>query len=132
MSTTLPNLTYLQLDATNDPIFDPSQALVNGPAVAQAIETRLNLFLGEWWENLSLGLAVFQSMLGKPGTSRQQNANSLLIQQQIMTLAPYVTGVNSIEFDFVDGRFTYSCKVTTIYGIVIITNTPGQSATLSS
>ena len=43
------SILYLRLDANYDPIFDPDAELSDLQAVAQAIRTRLLLFMGEWW-----------------------------------------------------------------------------------
>ena len=42
------NISYLALDVNNDPDFNASSSLTGIDAIAQAILTRLNLFLGEW------------------------------------------------------------------------------------
>lgn len=126
-----PSITYLLLDAQFDPVFDPARALVNIGAVRQAILTRLQLWQGEWWENLNLGLPMFQKILGQIGSQRGQSAMSLEIQAQIDDVA-FVIGTTSIVFGFVDGRFSFTCKANTSFGVVTVTNAPGASASLDS
>lgn len=122
-----PSLSYLLLDSQNDPVFIPSVALTGTDAVAQDILTRLNLWQGEWWENLSLGLPVFQSMLGQLGSSANQQAMSLVIQQQIMQ-APFVLNVLNVEASFSNGIFSFTCTVQTQFGTITVSNTPGAAA----
>ena len=119
MSTT-PTIQYLQLDATYDPIFDPSANLTDTDAVNQAILTRLRLFYGEWWENLSLGLPVFQTMLGQLGTPQGLTAMQLTVQQNIEG-APYVTDVPTVTLTFTNGRLSLTYDAQTQFGMV--TNT---------
>src|SRR5277367_4375306 len=126
---TTPTIQYLKLGPGYDPIFDPAQSLSNTDAVGQAILTRLNLFLGEWWENLSLGLPVFQSMLGQLGSQRQIAAMQLIIQQNVAG-GPFVTSVNKVAVSFVDGNFVFTVTATTIFGTVTVTNSPGIQSSL--
>lgn len=128
---TAPTITYLLLDADNDPIFDPSSQLVDAAAVSQAILTRLRLWLGEWWENLNLGLPVTQKILGQLATSQGVAAMNLLIQQQIEGV-PYVTAVLDVSSIFSNGRLGFSAKVQTQFGAVLVTNLPGNSASLDT
>ena len=124
-----PVIAYLLLDSSYDPVFDPGVSLVDAQAVRQAILTRLRLFLGEWWENINLGLPVFQRMLGKLGSQRTQNVTSLAIQQQIRGV-PYVSSVTSVQVNFSNGKFTFSAIAQTSFGPVTISNVPALSASL--
>lgn len=58
---------YRKLSATGDYMFGNGQAdfLINSPAaVAQAIETELRLFLGEWYLNVNDGTPWLEGVLG--------------------------------------------------------------------
>lgn len=116
MSTT-PVVQYLQLDSSYDPIFDPTANLTNLAAVTQAILTRLKLFLGEWWENLSLGLPVFQQMLGQLGSAQGVAAMTLTVQQAIAA-TPFVTAVSDVAVSFTDGRLAITATAQTQFGSV--------------
>ena len=120
---------YLQLDSDYDPIFTASSSLTNGEAVAQAIQTRLKLFMGEWWEDLTQGLPVTQAMLGALGSSINLEAIKLAIVQRI-TGTPYVTNVLSVEVTFVGGVYKFSATAQTYFGVVTASATPGQSASI--
>jgi hypothetical protein len=127
---TTPTIQYLQLDADYDPIFDPTANLTDAYAVNQDIMTQLRLFLGEWWENLNLGLPVFQQMLGQLGTPQGLTAMQLTIQQAILAV-PYVTSVTNIAPTFVNGRLSVQYAVTTQFGVVAgNVSTPGLSASI--
>src|ERR1039458_9875988 len=124
-------IAYLQLDSSYDPIFNPTQSLANAAAVQQAILTRLKLFYGEWWEDLSLGLPVFQSMLGQLGTTRGQAAMRLAIQQNIEG-GPYIISVAGIVTSFTNGQFAFTATVNTAFGRVTVSNLPAAQASLGS
>lgn len=122
MSST-PALNYLLLDKKNDPVFEPGAQLSGSAAVSQAILTRLRLFLGEWWEDLTLGLPVFQSILGQLGSAQGIAAMSLAIQRQIEGV-PYVTAVTSIKTSFTNGKLLFSATAQTQFGTVSVSNLP--------
>lgn len=124
-------IAYLQLDSNNDPSFANGTSFTGLQAVRQAIYTRLELFQGEWWENLSIGLPVFQSMLGQLGSRRSQAAIELAIQQRIRG-TPYVTGVSNVQASFVNGRYTFTANADTVFGTVVISNVPALSAVVAS
>lgn len=121
------NFLYQPLDSDNDPVFDPTQALTGGLAVAQAVLTALRLFLGEWWENLAIGTPVFQQILGQLGSANGQVAMRLAIEQCIRQV-PYVTGVDGIVTKFEAGRLAFTCVVHTAFGTVTVNNLPGANA----
>ncbi len=127
---TAPVLKYLRIDADGEPVFDPNAQLTDADAVAQAILTRLRLFRGEWWENLNLGLPVFQSMLGQPGSARTQAAIELSIRQ-VIEGTPYVTEVDRIAATFVDGRFSFRATVKTSFGTVTVASASVSPASAS-
>lgn len=106
---------YLALNSGNDPIFADGSSLTGATAVAQAVQTRLNLFFGEWWENLTLGLPVFQSILGQLGSPQGLSAMQLLITQTILK-TPYVTSASPVAVKFTGGVLQYSATVYTAFG----------------
>lgn len=124
-----PTISYLLLDPDYDPVFDPKAALVDAYAVQQAILTRLNLWQGEWWEQLSIGLPVFQQMLGQLGDKRGQAAMALAIQQ-VIEGTPYVAAVNDVQYQFVNNQFAFTASVQTAFGQVTVNYTPGLSVSL--
>lgn len=120
---------YLQLDAAYDPVFDPSASYTDTYAVNQAILTRLRLFLGEWWENLNLGLPVFQQILGQLVSQQGIAAMALLVQQNIEG-TPYVTNVTDVNVSFTNGQLAITANAQTQFGPVAVSAAPALSANL--
>lgn len=114
---TTPVIQYLQLDGSYDPLFSTDSVLTNLEAAAQAILTRLKLFLGEWWEDLTLGLPVFQIILGQLGTPAGLTAMELAVQDNIAG-APYVTNVIDVTATFEDGVLGITYSAMTSFGLV--------------
>lgn len=100
-------------------------------AVAQIIATRLRLFQGEWWLNLSDGLPMFQSILGSSGSQRNLAVINNIISARILG-TPFVTGISFIESTFENRSFTFKATVNTQFGSITVNNSPGSSATLSA
>lgn len=74
---------YRKLDANDDYQFGNSQLdfYINEPAaVGQAVETRLLLWLGEWYLDISAGTPYTQGILGK----YSQAVADSTIQQQVL------------------------------------------------
>ena len=131
------SLLYLRLDSANDVVWIPTSALQDADAVRQAIQTKLLLFEGEWWENLNLGLPMFQSILGSAGSVSNQNKIKLLITQQIVGTpnspgVPFVSAVTDIvlTFDPISRRVVYQATVLTAFGPVTVTNAPASFASI--
>jgi hypothetical protein len=118
-----PTIQYLLLDSGYDPIFDPNASLTDANAVAQAIETRLKLFLGEWWENLNIGLPVFQAILGQLASPQGVAAMQLAVQANVEG-GPFVTGTNNVATTFIDGALGITASAETQFGPVAINTAP--------
>jgi hypothetical protein len=127
---------YLQLDQHYDPLFDPTTELSDLDAVAQAIQTRLLLFEGEWWEDLLEGTPLFQQILGyRRQTSGQDLATTALTTRVMGT--PYVSAVTNVQVQFNPSTrgFNYAATVYTSFGTIAISGpavpTPGSSAEIN-
>ncbi|TCB73193.1 hypothetical protein [Acinetobacter sp. ANC 4177] len=109
---------YRKLDEDDDYSFGSgsSNFHVDSPeAVAQAIMTRLRLWMGEWFADTSDGTGWSQSILGK----QSGNLYELTLRQRVLQ----TTGVQSIEnfesfLDSTARKLTVSMTVNTIYGSI--------------
>jgi hypothetical protein len=112
-------ISAIALDANYEPIFASQQALlIDLDAVAQTIGTTLRLFQGEWWESLTDGTPLFQSILG-PG--RQLAAVAAVIRTRILSV-PFVTSISnvSISLNRASRALSYSCSVQTAFGTITV------------
>ena len=124
-------MVQLNSQPNNDPVEGP-----NGPvfltdidAVAQIIYTTLRLLLGEWWENLTIGFPLFQSLIGSSGSPTNQAGVMMIIQQTILS-CPYVLQILNFSFIFNTATLqsVFTATVQTSFGTLIVTNAPGSSA----
>lgn len=107
---------YRKLDADDDYVFGlGSSFLVDSPvAVAQAIRTRLRLYVKEWFLDLREGLDL-DAILGY-GTQQTRDRE---IQERILE-TPGVLGLTRY-FSSIEGRaFSVGATVETIYGTTTI------------
>lgn len=77
-------------------------------AVAQAIKTKILLFYGEWWENLGLGIPMFQSIIGQTNRNTVNIAAQSLIRKRILEVEE-VTSIVSLKADVIGREF--ACDV---------------------
>lgn len=105
---------YRRLSPTGDYTFGfgNSSFLTDADAVCQAIQTKLKMFKGEWWENINDGLPLFQQIAGRAGIS----AADLLIQSRILE-TPGVTSIATFTSSMDSNRHYYAnITVDTAYG----------------
>lgn len=110
---------YRRLDADGDYTFGAGQAnyLIDQEACAQAVKTRLLLFLAEWWEELTDGLPLWQKILGWRDITTAEQA----IKERILN----TQHVRKITFyqSFWDGesrQYIFNCALDTDYGEIAL------------
>ncbi|GKX47961.1 MULTISPECIES: bacteriophage protein [Pectobacterium] len=94
--------------------------LVNSPeAVAQAVKTRFELWLGQWFLDTAAGTPWIQSVLGK----QRSDTYNLAIRQRILetqgvsSISEFNTTVNSAT-----RRVSFTATIETIYGTTTVTS----------
>ena len=110
---------YRKLDQNGDYVFGNNKLdYISGKeAVAQAIKTKIMLFYQEWWENISVGIPMFQSIVGKVADVNLQMAITLLVTNRIQEI-PEVVSVKDVKVnsDSSNRVISLELKVDTIYG----------------
>lgn len=113
---------YRKLDANGDYSFgqNVNDFYSGTTAVGQAIYTSLKLLAGEWWEDISIGLPLFQSILGQPGSPDHIHAVDMLIQEAILGVQG-VQQITSFSSSYANRQYTIdSCSVQSQFGDVIL------------
>lgn len=113
---------YRALDPSGDYIFGKGSQdfLGEAAAVAQAIQTNLALFKGEWWEDLEDGLPMFQSILQNNDSKEQLGIIDMFVKERI-TSTQGVSRIDSYQSSYYNRTYSAVGSVTT---------TSGQSATV--
>lgn len=115
---------YRKLDASGDYTFGHSQDdfYVDQPeAVAQAVQTGLKLFQGEWFLDITAGVPWRQKILGKYA----QNAYDMILKAQILnTQGVQTLDSYSSSLDTATRGLTVTATLDTIYGPIPVTITP--------
>jgi hypothetical protein len=117
---------YRKLDQNGDYTFGKGQqCLTYGTyAVGQAIQTRMKLLKGEWFEDTEEGLPLFQQILGVQPTDSNLTIIDSLIKARILGTTD-VIGIESFSsnYDSTERQYSYSATVNTKYGTVTVSNT---------
>lgn len=90
-------------------------------AVSQAIKTTLALLQKEWWEDVTAGVPLFQSILGQPGTTDRIAIVDMLYKKAISGVQDVIS-IQDFTSGYEDRTYTFACSVTTKYGIVAVTS----------
>ncbi len=110
---------YRRLSPSGDYVFGFGQTcfVPDAAAVSQAISTKLKMFQGDFWENISDGLPFFQEIAG----SNNKPMTDLLIQSRILQV-PNVTGIASFSSTIDSNRhYSATISVNTAFGAVGVT-----------
>ena len=105
------------VDSNGDvmPVLSSGDLLRGAEGVAQLVRDRLTLFIGEWWENSSVGFWILERF--QYSRIIEQNASGLCSE-----IAGYIRGtpgvldVENIQFSVADRKIWFSCMVKTEYG----------------
>ena len=109
-------MTVRRLDSDGDIVTSGTQFLSDAEEIRQTIQTRLGLFLGEYFRDITAGTPWYQKILGKSVLPGSRDA-------EIRRVISQTAGVESIaafssDFDLGTRRYTVACTVTTAFGDV--------------
>lgn len=107
---------YRKLTSTGDYRFGQSQDdfLTGIEATAQACKTRLDLWQGNFWRDLSDGLPMLQQILGQPGSAENLASVDSLIAERIRNTPEVQQVVNySSTWDPETRAYTFTASVQT-------------------
>lgn len=105
---------YRRLDDDGDMLFGHGEQdfIRDLDAMRQAIQTRLKVIRGEWWEGDATAIPYF-GILGSKSYGKADI--DLVIINRIMDTYGVIEVSETIS-ELKDRRYTFSCKVGTVYG----------------
>lgn len=111
-------MTVRALDDNGDIVTTGAQFITEQDEIAQTIKTRLRLFLGEYFRDITDGTPWYEQILGR---NVNENAREASLRNRIAN-TPGVIKLLSFSTDFdIDARaYTVICSVQTNYGTVEI------------
>ncbi len=112
-------MTVRKLDDNGDIVTRGVMFITGQEEIEQTIRTRLRLFLGEYFRDVTDGTPWFESILGK-GTS--QSAREATLRNRIAR-SPGVIRLTSFstDYDINTRKLTVSVSVLTNFGILAVT-----------
>lgn len=107
---------YRKLTSSGDYTFGQQNEFYEGTdAVSQAIDTSMKLLLGEWWEDTSQGLPLFEQILGNSGSPDNIHAVDLIVQDRINQVLGVIS-ISNYTSSYNNRKYSATCSVQTQYG----------------
>ncbi len=97
------------------PVLHTGEMFSGALAVASLVESRLELYAGDWWENSSWGNEVLRMLQEGRMTQADSQALSTYLTAYVRE-TPGVQDVTDVRFSVEGHRFGWSCTVLTEYG----------------
>lgn len=111
-------MTVRALDENGDIVTSGRHFLTEREEIAQTIKTRLRLYIGEYFRDITVGTPWFDKILDK---STQSNAEAELRRRIVNTNGVIQLTSFSSDFDRTTRKFSISVSVLTEFGIVDLT-----------
>lgn len=116
-------MTVRLLDSDGDITTSGRQFTTEVEEVAQTVKTRLRLFLGEYFRDVTDGTPWWESILGKEGTLSSKEAiikNRIIRTEGVTQLIEFST-----DFDINTRAYTVTAGILTQYGSTTVSLTNG-------
>ena len=107
-------MTVHKLDENGDIVTSGVQFIRERDEIAQTVETRLRLFLGEYFRDTTDGTPWFESILGKG--SALSNKEAVLRNRIVRTPGVIRLTSFSTDYDLATRRYSVSAGILTQYG----------------
>ena len=111
---------YRRQDENGDYVFGHNKNdYVQGKlAIAYAIKSKILLFHGEWWEDIGIGIPMFQSIMGQGRSEALKNSAQMLISDRIKEIEE-VAAINKVNITFVKRTMEVQISITTTNNEVV-------------
>ena len=105
------------VDASGDvlPVLHTGEMFSGALAVASLVESRLNMYSGDWWENPAWGNEILRMLQEGRLTHADAQALSTYLTEYVRETSG-VQDVMDVRFSVDGHRFSWSCTVLTEYG----------------
>lgn len=93
------------------PVSYGDQLLTGNDAIAQVVRQRLRLYVGEWWEDETLGFRIPEFLAENPTVENMGMLGSYIASYIVKTEG--VTGVTNVSVSCLNRKLTFRCTVKT-------------------
>ena len=97
------------------PVLHTGEMFSGALAVASLVQSRLELYSGDWWENPAWGNEIFKMLQEGRLTEADAQALSTYLTEYVRSTSN-VQDVTDVRFSVDEHRFSWSCTVLTEYG----------------
>lgn len=111
---------YRRQDENGDYVFghNKNDYVQGNLAIAYAIKSKILLFYGEWWEDIGIGIPMFQSIMGQGRSEALKNSAQMLISDRIKEIEE-VAAINKVDITFVKRTMEVQISITTTNNEVV-------------
>ena len=111
---------YRKQTSTGDYVFgnNKNDYVAGNLAVAYAIKSKILLFYGEWWEDIGIGIPMFQSIICQGRSEALKNSAQMLISERIKEIEE-VAAINKVNITFVKRTMEVQISITTTNNEVV-------------
>ena len=97
------------------PVLHTGEMFSGAMAVASLVESRLELYAGEWWENPAWGNEILKMLQEGRLTNADAQALSTYLTEYVRETSG-VQDVTDVRFSVEGHQFSWECKAITEYG----------------
>ena len=110
-----------RLDENGDIVTSGDVWIYDIEAVAQTINTRLNLFAGEFWRDVTEGVPWITDILGKNNNRNTLQSKATILRNRILNTEGVISILEwSSDFTYTDRVFSINATVLTEFGVLDI------------
>lgn len=110
-----------RLDENGDIVTSGEVWIYDIEAVAQTINTRLNLFSGEFWRDVTKGVPWITDILGKNNNRNTLQSKATILRNRILNTEGVISILEwSSDFTYTDRVFSINATVLTEFGVLDI------------
>ncbi len=119
-----------KLDSNGDIATSGTVWIYDIEAVAQTINTRLNLFAAEYWRDVSEGVPWMTDILGKNNTKNTLQSKTTIIRNRILNTDGVISIVEwDSDFSYTDRKFSINATVLTEFGLTTVSGESTEADT---
>ena len=112
-------MTVRKLQSDGDITTSGTQFINEKNELAQTIKTRFNLYLGEYFRDISDGTPWFQSILGK---DKNENVREAVIKRRVLQTEGVISLFEfAANFDLQSRKYSVTMGIVTVHGDIPLT-----------
>lgn len=110
-----------RLDESGDPVISGKVWIYDIEAVAQTIDTRLKLFAGEYWRDVTDGTPWIENILTKNNRTNTLQSKITILKDRILQTGGVISILEwTTDFNYQDRKLVINADILTEFGVTSI------------